>query len=270
MQLGNAMPYLVYSKNDPFANEAAGMLRNDAGFSDADGINGLHHYTSGNTDMLELNESPVNADWLDELNTDLIVFVSRHSSAKGVISFTAHAEGNWNGKNDLGGKPHSLGMASPDLMLSFLKAMKGFSGGMEVVYEATHHGPLLNTPSCFVELGPGLAIKDNKRSDLIGRLSKGIYGMLYESNAEYGKVAIGIGGMHYSSKFTEYALEGKYAFAHIMPKYYVDEVDMLQQAVDRSMIKPDIAVIEWKSINAVSRNKVLAKLEELGMDYERV
>ncbi|MCL4390909.1 MAG: D-aminoacyl-tRNA deacylase [Candidatus Micrarchaeaceae archaeon] len=264
------MTYLVYSKEDGFASRAAEMLRDDAGFSDAPDIMGLRHFASGSIDMLELGSSPVYADWLDGIGADEIVFISRHSSSKGIISFTAHAEGNWNDKNDLGGKPHALSVASPGLMISFLKAMKGFAEGTEVVYEATHHGPLLDTPSCFVELGPDAVISERDRDELLRRLSKGVYDMLYGDSAQYDKVAVGIGGMHYSAKFTRYALEGKYAFSHIMSKYYVDEVDMLQAAIDRSTIKPDTAVIEWKSINAVSRNRILAKLEDIGMDYERV
>ena len=263
------MAYLVYSKGDGFARRVAEMLRKDMGFSDAPGIKGLRHFASGSVDMLELDSSPVYADWLDGIGADEIVFISRHSSAKGIISFTAHAEGNCNGKNDLGGKPHALSVASPSLMVSFLKAMKGFASGIEVVYEATHHGPLLNTPSCFVELGPDAVINESDSEELLRKLSRGVYAMLYDNSAEYDKVAIGIGGMHYSAKFTRYALEGKYAFSHIMSKYYVDEVDMLQAAIDRSAIRPDTAVIEWKSINAVSRNRILAKLEDLGMDYER-
>lgn len=264
------MPYIIYSKGDAFAATAAKALREAAGFSDANDIKGMKHYVSGKIGMLELDEGLVYSDWLDDLGTDYIVFISRHSSAKGVISFTAHAEGNWNDKSDLGGRPHALGMASPGLMLSFLRPMKKFSGNIGVVYEATHHGPLLNTPSCFVELGPDAKINVNDRKELLNRLSRGIYAMLYDSGAEYGKVAIGIGGMHYASKFTKYALEGTYAFSHIMPKYYVGQIGMLRQAVERSDVKPEIAVIEWKSINSASRNKILAKLEELGMDYEKV
>jgi len=262
--------YIVYSNADSFASRAAAILRDDAGFSGAQDLKGLKRYRSGSVDMLELKDSPVYADWLDDIGTDMIIFLSRHSSAKGVVSFTAHAEGNWSDRNGLGGKPHSLAVAAPERMLSFLKAMKEVSGGIEVVYEATHHGPLLNTPSCFVELGPDAVITDRDRDDLIKKLEKGVYSMLYGNTPSYDKVAVGIGGMHYSARFTKYALEGKYAFSHIMPKYYVDEVSMIQQAIDKSTIRPDIAVIEWKSINSVSRNRILKALEELGIDYERV
>ncbi len=246
------------------------MLREAAGFSEAHDVHGSRHYVSGNIDMLELDNSPIYAEWLDSVGADKIVFISRHSSAKGIVSFTAHAEGNWNEKAELGGKPHELSMASPTLMLSFLKSMNGLSGGINVVYEATHHGPLLKTPSCFVELGPDAVISPKDREELLKKLSQGVYDMLYNESAGYDKIAVGIGGMHYSSKLTKYALEGKYSFAHIMPKYYIEEVGMLQQAFERSDAKPEIAVIEWKSINATSRNNILAKLEELGIDYERV
>jgi D-tyrosyl-tRNA(Tyr) deacylase len=65
-------------------------------------------------------------------------------------------------------------------------------------------------------------------------------------------------------------LEGKYAFAHMMPKHQCTELDMLGQAIERSAPKAEIAVIEWKGLKAEPRRAIIEKLSSLGLDYERV
>ncbi|MGI0134033.1 MAG: D-aminoacyl-tRNA deacylase, partial [Candidatus Micrarchaeaceae archaeon] len=82
--------------------------------------------------------------------------------------------------------------------------------------------------------------------------------------------AVGIGGTHYPEKFTGLALKGAYAFSHIMSRHYVENVDMIGDAVERSDKRAEIAIIEWKSIKAADRERVIGKLNELGIEYERI
>jgi len=60
----------------------------------------------------------------------------------------------------------------------------------------------------------------------------------------------------------------------MLPKYAIegngDNVFMLEQAVKRTKKDVEIAVIDWKSLNSETRAKVISKLNELGLDYERV
>ncbi len=139
---------------------------------------------------------------------------------------------------------------------------------IRVSYEATHHGPLINVPSLFAELGGNEETEANREyTDTLGRA---VMDSTYNSGVIYDKVAIGIGSTHYPEKFTKLALEGAYAFSHILPKYHIKETDMIEQAINKSKPKADIAVIEWKSINNNDRNSVTKKLDELGMDYVKV
>ena len=262
---------IVYSKQDVASENTAKSLREAAGFEELDPLNGYAVHGLGKVKMIEIDTPMVGASFLDDLvETDLIVFLSKHRSEKGVASFTVHSEGNWAGKADLGGVPGQLSYSSPAWMLSVLGALKRQNAdGMEVVYEATHHGPLLVTPSMFVEVGGNDdVISSPKFAEILANAAR--EALIDGVGQEFGAVAVGIGGMHYSQKFTRLALEGKYAFAHIMPKYYVAETQMLAQAFERSDIKPEKAVIEWKSINASERDNIVRKLGELGFDYDRV
>ena len=264
------MPCLVYSTLDVASVNIAEAVKARMNFEETKPLGGLRHFYSEHIDMVEMGTEFIKADFLDKsLGADLIVFMSRHSSAKGVATFTTHPEGNWSDKAEFGGMPKSLGMASPLNMLSMLCALKRTNTtSIPVTYEATHHGPLLNTPSLFVELGGNAETIGNR--DYAGVVAESIVDMLHHEQGEYEKVAIGIGGTHYPEKFTKLALEGKYAFAHMLPRYQIGNFDMLQKAAERSDLEVEVAAIEWKSIKAADRETIIGRLGELGLDYERV
>lgn len=261
---------IVYSTQDPTSMDIAEMVKEDAGFSGSESVNGHKRFSNGSVSMLEITDLHINAYYLDEYKADQIVFLSKHSSSQGIPSFTTHAEGNWSEKAELGGQPRQLSFSSPLSMLQLLKAMKKLnSGNLEVTYEATHHGPLLRTPSLFVELGGNEEVMQNK--GYLAVVSKSVVQLINgETDTDFSKVVVGIGSNHYPGKFTALALGRGYAFAHIMPRYYTQEYDMLDQAFTRAAQKPESAVIDWKSIKSEERDKIINKLNELGIDYEKV
>ncbi|MGI0141282.1 MAG: D-aminoacyl-tRNA deacylase [Candidatus Micrarchaeales archaeon] len=217
----------------------------------------------------------VHAEFVDSWGFGVIYFLSKHKSNNGIPSLTTHSLGNWGVGAKIGGKPHELSCAAPYQMLSVLNRINMMdASGVEKTYEATHHGPLLKTPSLFVELGGDDATINNP--ELAKRLADALYVAIPEGKAiTPEKVAIGIGGMHYPRKFTQLALEKGYAFSHIMPKHAItnqdgsDNLAMLDQAAQKSKDTPNLAVIEWKSINAPTKDRVIKKLNELGLEYER-
>lgn len=260
------MAIIVYSSLDEIALGVGEALLKRANGTLAREKEEFTEYGSDVGKIIRINSHIVDAEFLDGLaGGEPLVLISRHTSKQGVLSMTTHAPGNWSEDHRDGGRPRELGLAAPEMMLSCISSMAKHSGGIGVTYEATHHGPFLRTPSLFVEVGgpetvPGSAI---------GSLSESIY-LSLNSEAEYDKAAIGIGSGHYPSKFTKLALDGKFAFGHIMPKHYCDNVDMLQQALERSSPKPEVAVIEWKGLASPARTKIIEKLGTLGLDYVRV
>jgi D-aminoacyl-tRNA deacylase len=185
--------------------------------------------------------------------------------------------GNWTESADLGGEPKQLSHSDPATMHSVLMAMSKNKEGIPAIYEATHHGPLLNTPSFFSEFGGSES--DIQNSQLGNRMGAYVVEGLKNINDgkhSFNKIAIGIGGGHYSEKFTKIAIEKEYAFSYILPKYVISKddnfssFDRLEQALKRSNIPNDIAVIEWKGLNSISRQIAIKKLENLGIDYEKL
>lgn len=263
------MVCIVYSLKDEVSASAAEALKESMQFKETKPVSGMRHFDADGTEMLEIKDLHLNADYLDgKIETDCIIFLSRHSSAKEVPAFTVHPEGNWTSEAKLGGKPKELAFAAPVQMLQILTSMQNMNtSNVQVTYEATHHGPLLKTPSLYAEIGGNEQIRAN--IEYIKFLAAAVQNSIY-NEVGYDKIALGIGGLHYADRFAKRALEGKYAFAHIMPRHTVDNVDMIGQALSRSVPKTEVAVIDWKSISDPQRQAVIKKLEEFGIDYYKI
>ncbi len=265
---------IVYTDFDPVSKSAGeAILKNNS-----DDLESWREFSRlGEVAICKVKGSLLEAEHLDTLGLQSIFFLSKHRSEKGVISFTTHALGNWTDKAELGGSPKKLSVAEPIGMLDSLMELKNLSNGVNVVYEATHHGPLLNTPCCFVEFGgPDSAMESKAYSEILGTAAINACNRLVDKKSQFQKIALGIGSTHYPEKFTRLAIENGYAFSHIMPKYSIinnsaqDNLDMIEQAKKTSGIEPEIAVIDWKSMNSELRKGVLKKLEEIGLDYEKI
>lgn len=265
------MVFIVYSLQDLVSTSAAEELKKQVAFEEVEEISGMKHFKCEKIDMLELTARHLDCEFLDDLiKTDVIIILSRHTSAKGLPSFTVHPEGNWTEEAKIGGKPKQLATASPIWMLKILGTLtRENKTDIPVTYEATHHGPFLKTPSLYAEIGGNQDVWKNKT--LSSFMAKAVFDSIKdEKPPEFDKVAFGIGGLHYADKFAKLALSGKYAFSHIMSRHYITQIDMLQQGIERSSPKAEIAVMEWKSMNSEERTNIINKLNELGIDYAKV
>ncbi len=243
-------------------------------YNDIDAVSSNAHkfITNSKANHSEFNivkqESDLTKAELPDNVSEPAIFLSKHVSGMGIPSLTVHSEGNWSDKAELGGMPHKLSMASPVEMLGVLIQMSNANvPSINVTYEATHHGPFTRKRSFFAEVGGNADIISNP--DLAGMLAEMVMTSLAKET-NFNKVVVGIGGNHYSKRFTKIAIDKGYAFAHIMPRYYINETQMLSQAFEMSYPRPELAVIEWKSMNATERNEIIKELNVIGIDYERI
>jgi D-aminoacyl-tRNA deacylase len=225
--------------------------------------------------FITLKEEAVNAQYLqkDFPNAKLVVFLSRHSSQSGKPTLSVHAPGNF-GDAELGGLPKQVSVSPATAMQNALKALiyfkEAFNLNYEVSFECTHHGPSLNVPSMFVELGSSPAQwGDSKAAQAVAQSA-----MYAVANFDVPKnpAVLGIGGTHYSRQFTLMALVGQAAFGHMIPKYAVPLVDseLLSQCVERTLEKVSLAVLDWKGIKGEDKPILLSALEKVGLPYMKV
>jgi D-aminoacyl-tRNA deacylase len=225
--------------------------------------------------FITLKEETINAQNLPDHFADLslIVFISRHSSASGTPTLSVHTPGNF-GAAELSGLPRKVSVSPATALRDALKALMRFKEEMEldyaVSYECTHHGPSLNVPAMFVELGSS----EKQWSDL--KAAEAVAHAAMEAIVKFGvserNAVLGIGGPHYNQRFTRMTLEDEAIFGHIIPKYAVQwaDAEILSQCVERTLEKVDCAILDWKGIRGKDKPKLLAALREIGLPYKKV
>jgi D-aminoacyl-tRNA deacylase len=225
-------------------------------------------------EFVTLNEESICAQNLADSHPapDLAVFISRHSSLSGTPTLSVHTPGNI-GKANHGGVPKKVSFSPANAMRDTLKAMVSLKEEMqldyEVSYECTHHGPSLNVPAMFVELGSSpLQWRDSRAAEVVAHAAMNAISSFGKSKA---RAVLGIGGPHYSSRFTRMALESEVAFGHIIPKYVLADVDLeiLKQCVERTLEKVESAILDWKGIRGENKATLIDLLKKINLPFEK-
>jgi D-aminoacyl-tRNA deacylase len=204
---------------------------------------------------------------------ELIVFISRHSSMSGTPTLSVHTPGNL-GQAELGGNPREVSISPANAMRNALKVMAKLRDEMQlkyqVSYECTHHGPSLNVPTMFAELGSSpTQWNDATAAEAVAHAAMEAITRFDSAPVE---TVLGLGGPHYNSKFTRIALEKEVAFGHMIPKYSVAHIDsaILQQCINRTLEKVGHVVLDWKGIRGDDKPRVVEMVNETGLHIQKV
>jgi D-aminoacyl-tRNA deacylase len=203
---------------------------------------------------------------------DLVIFVSRHSSLSGTPTLSVHTPGNL-GNADLGGIPRKVSIAPANAMKSALSTMaklvKEKRLNYKVCYECTHHGPSLDIPAMFAELGS--TPKEWEDLEVAEVVAHATMKAVAYFGQQVNKAVLGIGGPHYNEKFTRMALEGDIAFGHMIPKYVISQIDeiVLRQCVDKTFEKVEFVVLDWKGIRGEDKPHIVRMLEKIGLKFQK-
>ncbi|VVC01682.1 D-aminoacyl-tRNA deacylase [uncultured archaeon] len=199
------------------------------------------------------------------------VFASTHRSASRTPGFSVHTPGNW-GDADLGGKPRTLNFSMPSKIKLIARKMKELSVaslGWQVSVEVDHHGPTLDAPVLFAEIGSTEAEWSDRNAGEIAAKA-----MLHAMKSEeLFPSCVGFGGSHYSPKFTPIILGRETALGHIISGYSLErfgaDAEMVGQAMAKNAEKIDSALLDWKGIKGKTRDALIAALDSLGVKWEK-
>jgi D-aminoacyl-tRNA deacylase len=148
-----------------------------------------------------------------------IVFPSIHRSEAGRPALTVHPLGNPGSEAEVGGEPGRLNPTAPRLMADAFRKLAEAARplGLEATFEATHHGPSLEVPSMFVEIGSGT------EPDPPEAAVKALAAVVSHLTPDPGdRVAVAVGGGHYAPHFGELVLERRWAIGHILARHALD------------------------------------------------
>lgn len=223
------------------------------------------YYKKNDAVIALINEDSIFANYIEKkiekdinIKFDSIIFASRHSSEKKIPTLTAHTPGNF-GKADYGGKDGELCFSMPEANKKAVQKMNELSPqDYAVSMEATHHGPITDLPSVFVEIGSS---EENWKDEKAGEVVAEVIQSLLDLKPK--KKAVGIGGGHYCPKFTELALKTEIAVGHVLPKYVEITEETIKKALEKNS-GVDLVVMDWKG--TPKRSIIKNTVEDLGYE----
>jgi len=214
----------------------------------------FRHSSMKNLIMVTIPDKKIRHEHIDtevheqlHITPKIAIFLSRHRSKTGEPTLTVHPIGNF-GEAQFGGQPKTLIPTAPRMMTHLLRLMKknlqSTDLAYKVCYEVTHHGPFLNIPTLFAEVGSTEVQWQQKEPARVIATSLLELLQTYQYEEEFQKdipVLLGLGGGHYAPRFTDIAFQRNAAFGHMIPSYHIDsgaiDWEIIQKAIQTT---PDL------------------------------
>ena len=264
-------------------------------------------HESGLANLLVIEKLHIMADDIDmeyEKSTGItiegVLILSRHVSSSRIPAMTLHsigipgalpygAAGPSGGKNGILVPPNPLFAPLFRTMYKFARERK-LDEEFDLTLETTHHGPILNKPTLYIEIG---STEDEwNRADVAdcwaASLSH-VLGMSDDSDPYVDNnldVMIGFGGGHYAPRHKAIILNSNVNLGHVIANYSLtfDGPDSsgnpsgtwsssITAAVESTKISfPNsnvFAHLDRKSFKGWQRSAIIQKLDELGIQVRR-
>ncbi|MDI9608863.1 MAG: D-aminoacyl-tRNA deacylase [Candidatus Verstraetearchaeota archaeon] len=266
------MKLLIYSASDPAGVNIARHLEAIVPFAPSE-VGGLPAGVHGDLFLLETDSSLINLD-LDLKGIEWALCLSRHKSSSGKPCLTAHTPGNPGISAEYGGRPSAVCISNPWLQSALIRSLRREcdSRGVElqVTVEATHHGPTdLDYPVTFVEIGSD---ESSWGDPLLGEIvASAVRSSLQQERGNKG--ALGVGGGHYSEKFTKLILDGDFDIGHIVPKYVLSEgfdPGIFKICKDRTLGDCRYVLVDWKGTPSKAKDCLKSAIPTLGAELVKI
>ena len=258
------MDLLVAYKDDPAGNNMAEFISKEL---EKDG----DLFTGKKFDLLIIPSPVISADWLEEkYDYDNYVFLSKHAAESGVLALTCHSTGNFDDAK-FGGNSKQLAIPFGTFQKTYLQNLwekRNNFPNFQITIEATHHGPTnLNKPCIFIEIGT--TQKQWNDVELCNSIAQ-IIKKTYETSPKQFPTAICFGGTHYSEKFTNQVINGKFALGTVVPKHALEFLDesLFQHIIARNT-SAKIVLLDWNSIGK-NKQKILELLSTTELEVIKI
>lgn len=260
---------VVFSKKDIAGTNIVKILIDKFNFSETgEAFDGFPVYGKNDISIACGKNDAIYLDHLNIFKPEICVFASRHRSESKKPTLTCHSPGNFSTPG-AGGNERELSYAPALYLQKAINLLKIYGNNIpyDVSFEVTHHGPTnLSFPVIFIEVGSC----EEQWNDLSACevAADVIYEILTRDIKEV-PTAIGFGGPHYAPNFTK--ISDKIAAGHIAPKYAADFLDrkMIEQMIEKTVPRPDFAVIDWKGLKGSRRRNIIEILDDFGLEWKK-
>ena len=264
--------FFVASQEDEASLNQKRALLALAPWRDAPAFEGTACYARDDAVLVSIREHHLYRDHLDRDlaaafhgPVHLVIYLSKHRSESRTPSLTVHPVGN-PGTAELGGRPGSLVPAAPPWMTAALRRLRREASGLpyQVTFEATHHGPYLESPTFYIEQGSTeREWADKEAAAAIARTLLGVQ----PAEAD---VAVGFGGGHYAPRHTDVALRRDVVFGHLLPSHALEGLPdgVLREAIARTP-GARLAYLHRKSLGKAEARELEERVARLGLRVVR-
>ena len=300
---------VVASKSDTASMTLYDAMRRLDGWSESfsSSLGDYYIHECNRVYLLLIDQIHIRADDIDfifsentNLSVDEVLILSRHVSRSNTPAMTLHAigipgilpygeEGKSGGRNGIL-VPPSKYFASLFRRMNELAREKKLDDDFDLTLETTHHGPILKTPTLYIEIGS----TDNEwsREDVAecwAEVISDVLGM-FDDELKYfnpnSEVMIGFGGGHYAPRHKAVIIDSEINLGHVIANYSLifDQKsesqipsgpwsECIKNVVDSTRISfPNnriFAHLDRKSFKGWERSAIIQRLEELGIEVRR-
>lgn len=206
---------------------------------------------------------------LEKINKyDFVIFASKHSTLQTETrkTLSIHAPGNWlNTMPKFGGESEKLCKTSALFQKQLFIKLNNFAkehdlNDYNVTMECTHHGPLIEKPCLFIEIGSTEnEWQDRKTGFVVAKTISHVINEFTESS--YNEIAIAVGGKHYCQSFNKIQLNSNVAISHLIPQYIFPlKEEMITEAIRKTEEEVDFILVDWKGLGKSEQRKEVLKI----------
>ncbi|XP_015696254.1 D-aminoacyl-tRNA deacylase isoform X3 [Oryza brachyantha] len=251
-------------------------------------LGGMDSFINGDVRLLKHERSIIAEDdldlrWQAATGEDVseVIFLSKHTAASNRPALTVHPIGVPHLREDetlpQGGRPGWVALPNPRIgpwlrLMQKIAVDQGLVPEFEITLEATHHGPVTNTPTMFVEIGSTEEYwgrQDAAQAIALllwkGLLEEGKTVGTWQGNGE--KVLLGIGGGHYAPRHMDIVIKDGVWVGHLLSGYSLP-MEVLPEGTGKSfsevggMWKHSIKVSYDATKAAFPGGEVIAHLDQ--------
>lgn len=217
-----------------------------------------------------------NLDFSKFENFDFVIFASKHSSSKKEKTISIHPPGNFKEASpETGGVDKNVCLSSALFNKQLFENLSDciveheLNEKYKLTLECTHHGPFIQKPCVFVEIGStAFEWEDRSAAFAVAKAIKRTIENFKEN--PYNEIAIGVGGPHYCPGFNQIQLHSNVAISHVISSYHFPiEEETIFEAIKKTQEEVDFFVIDWKGLNSEERNSLLAILDKSHIYYKK-
>lgn len=220
-------PLVLVSRADPASVSIRDALLGMRAWREVGVFQGLPVRAHGEFLLAEVEPLHLECDLVDRalrqagFDFDALLFASKHRAESGKPALTVHPIGNY-GQADHGGVPGRVSPTPPLLVSRILRRLHAEVQGTRhaATLEATHHGPYVETPACFVEVGTDEAAWTDP--GLASRVARAILASTEPTAGDAAPTLVWLGGSHYAPRAGDLVKASRLNVGHVVPGYALD------------------------------------------------